>query len=138
MNAVDHGYLRESHMKNDLMLKLMQQLSAIITASAVVWLLTTGGAAAAFLYWGKTSVHTSNLGECHSFANEAMGALNVQHIRVSPDEVAGTSGAAYAAITCVGTNPVTAIIMVVGDDGNETSSLRDSLQQKIAGIIKFD
>jgi hypothetical protein len=98
----------------------------------------TGTAQAVSLYWGKTPVHTSKLQECLSFANDAMRSLNVQHIRLSRDEVAGTSGGTYAAITCVGTNPVTEVVMVGGNDNAETSRMRDALRQKIAGIIRFD
>jgi hypothetical protein len=78
-------------------------------------LCATGTAQAVSLYWGKTPVHTSRLQECLAFANDAMRNLNVQNIRLSRDEVAGTSGGTYAAITCVGTSPVTAVVMVAGN-----------------------
>lgn len=39
------------------------------------------------------------------------------------DKAAGTSGGADAAITCAGTKPVEAIIMVAGDNANEPPRL---------------
>jgi len=67
-----------------------------------------------------------------------MRSLNYQHIRVSRDEIAGDRPGVYAAITCVGTSPATAVVMVVGDDDGATSGAKDELRQRIAGIIKFD
>jgi hypothetical protein len=93
---------------------------------------------AAFLYWAKTSVHTKSLQECMSFADHAMRNLNYQHVRVSRDEIAGDGPGVYSVITCIGTNPVTAVVMVVGENGTATSSARDELRLEIAGIIRFD
>jgi len=91
------------------------------------------------LWWDKTAVHTASHNACISFAGLAMRSLSFQNIRTSPDEVAGTSGGAYAAITCVGVNPsAIAIIMVAGNDSGETSRVAKSLRQKIAGIVNFD
>ncbi|WP_026608216.1 hypothetical protein [Methylocapsa acidiphila] len=110
----------------------------LLIAMGAALLLQPGTAGAASLFWSTTPVHTAKLNQCLSFARDAMHDLNVQSIRVSRDEVAGTSGGAYAAITCIGTNPATAVIMVVGDQDDETSALRDSLKQKIAGITIID
>jgi hypothetical protein len=96
-------------------------------------------AGAVALWWAKTAVHTSLHNTCISFADTAMRSLNFQNIRRSPDEVAGTTGGAYAAITCVATNPAAiAIIMVAGNDQAETTRVAGSLRQKIAGIVNFD
>ena len=92
---------------------------------------------AAALWWTKTAVHTSAHSECISFAAQAMRILNFRNIRSSPDEVAGTSGGAYAAITCVNTSPQTAVVMVAGDNVSEIRSVDQTLSQKIAGIVKF-
>ena len=68
-----------------------------------------------------------------------MRLSNVQNIRKLPNEVAGTIGNNYAAITCVGTSrQATAIIMVAGENAAETTRLRDTLRAKIAGMIRFD
>jgi hypothetical protein len=122
-------------MKNHITIRKL--IFAVLFAGVAV-LSIAGTANAFYLYWGKTHVNTSVLNVCHSFANDAMRSLNFQNIRLSQDEVAGTSGGTYAAITCVGTNPVTAIVMVVGNDNSETVLTRDNLKQKIAGIKKFD
>jgi spore coat protein U-like protein len=91
------------------------------------------------LWWEKTPVHTASHNVCISFAGDAMRNLNFQNVRKSADEVAGTSGSAYAAITCVAANPsAIAIIMVAGNDSGETSRVANSLRQKIAGIVNFD
>ena len=96
-------------------------------------------AGAVALWWTKTPVHTSSHNVCISFADTAMRSLNFQNIRRSPDEVAGTTGGVYAAITCVATNPAAiAIIMVAGNDQPETTRVASSLRQKIAGIVSFD
>jgi hypothetical protein len=87
-------------------------------------------AGAVSLSWGKTPVLTSNLQECHSSSTTLHrqrrdARLNIQNIRLSCDEVARTGVGAYAAITT--------FVMVAVGGCNETSSLRDSLKQKIAG-----
>jgi len=113
--------------------------SRLISAAAAAFLLVVPGTAGAVsLYWATTSVHTSKLNQCLSFAQDAMRDLNVQNIRLGPDEVAGTSGGAYAAITCIGTNPVTAVIMVAGEQNGPAGALRDGLKQKVAGIVNID
>jgi hypothetical protein len=111
-------------------------MSSLFTAGA---LLAPGAASAVSLYWGETPVHTNSTRTCLSYATTAMRAANVQHIRQSSNEVAGTLGGTYAAITCVGTSPrATAIVMVAGDDGGATARLRDTLRGKIAGVVSFD
>ncbi len=68
-----------------------------------------------------------------------MRGLKFQNVRRSQNEVAGTSGGTYAAITCVATTPrATAIVMVAGNDASETARVRDSLRQKVAAIVRFD
>jgi len=100
---------------------------------------TVGVARAVSLYWVETPVKTGSYSACIAFAGDAMRLSNVQNIRRLPNEVAGTSGNSYAAITCVGTRPnATAIVMVAGENGVEAMRLRDTLRAKIAGIIRFD
>lgn len=96
-------------------------------------------AAGNFLYWAKTPVKTGSMNTCYDIANDAMRQLNFQNVRRSSIEVAGSSGGTYAAITCIGTTPrVTAVVMVVGGNANETLQVRDRLRDKVASIIRFD
>ncbi len=105
----------------------------------VSFLSTAKATQASFLYWGSTGVKTASTKTCFDFAYTAMQSLNFQNIRRSQNEVAGSSGRSYAAITCFATTPrATAIVMVVGEDGGETARVRDDLSKKIAGIIRFD
>jgi len=111
-------------------------LSFLLIAGALV---APGAADAVSLYWGETSVQTSTTRTCLSFARTAMRDANAQNVRVSSNEVAGTFGGTYAAITCVGTAPrATAMIMVAGNDGGETGRVRDLLRGKIARIVLID
>jgi hypothetical protein len=114
--------------------------AGVIAAVAGAALLQIPGTVhAAFLYWGSTAVRTASVRDCFGFAYDAMRGLNFQRIRRLQTEVTGSSGGTYAAITCVATAPrATAIVMVVGDNDSETARVRDSLRNKIAGIIRFD
>jgi hypothetical protein len=67
-----------------------------------------------------------------------MHHLSYQHIRVSQDEVAGDRPGVYAAVTCIGTSPATAVVMAVGDNGGTVSEARNALSKNMAGIIRFD
>jgi hypothetical protein len=103
------------------------------------FLSTAQTAQAAYLYWGSTAVRTASVKVCFDFAHDTLRNLNFQNIRRSQNEVAGSSGGSYAAITCVATSSrATAVVMVVGDNGSETARVRDSLRNKIAGITRFD
>jgi hypothetical protein len=92
-----------------------------------------------FLYWASHAVKTDSIRTCYDFANDAMRLQNFQKIRRSANEVTGSSGGTYAAVTCIATKPqVTAVVMVVGSNGNEASRVRDNLIKKISGIVRFD
>jgi hypothetical protein len=96
-------------------------------------------ALAVSLYWGATPVKTNSVANCLGFAETAMRNLSFQNIRKSQNEVAGTSGGTYAAVTCFATTPrATAVVMVAGTDAGETARVRDNLRQKVAAIIRFD
>jgi hypothetical protein len=100
---------------------------------------TVGVARAVSLYWVETRVKTGSYATCIAFAGDAMRLSNLQNIRRLPNEVAGTFGNNYAAITCVATTPnATAVVMVAGENGTEAMRLRDTLRAKIAGMIRFD
>lgn len=90
---------------------------------------------AASLWWDKTRVHTASVRECLAIAHEAMQGLNYQNIRLSRDEVAGSAPGVYAAVTCVGTNPATAVVMVAGDQVDATRTASETLSKKIGGTI---
>jgi hypothetical protein len=110
--------------------------AALVGVAVLAW---SGPALAVSLYWASTAVKTASIKECLGFADTAMRGLNFQKVRRSQNEVAGTSGGTYAAVTCVGTAPrATAIVMVAGNDGGETARVRDSLRQKVAAIVRFD
>ncbi|PSB20696.1 hypothetical protein C7B65_07315 [Phormidesmis priestleyi ULC007] len=119
--------------------KAIATAGVTLSLMGVFFLSTAKTAQAAYLYWGSTAVKTASTKTCFDFAYDTMRNLNFQNIRRSQNEVAGSSGGSYAAITCFATTPrATAIVMVVGDNGNETARVRDDLRNKIAGIIRFD
>jgi len=106
---------------------------------AVVFVPPADTAGGSFLYWAAPQVKTSSINTCYAFASDAMRHQNFQNIRRSGSEVTGSSGSTYAAITCIGTTPrATAVVMVVGSNGQETSQVRDNLRKKIAGIVQID
>ncbi|HAX80085.1 MAG TPA: hypothetical protein DCY88_30675 [Cyanobacteria bacterium UBA11372] len=120
-------------------LKKISALSVTLSLLGISFLSTAKPAQAAYLYWGSTAVRTASTRTCFNFAYDTMRNLNFQNIRRSQNEVAGSSGRTYAAITCVATNPrATAMVMVVGDDGEETARVRDELSNKIARITNID
>ena len=112
-------------------------ITAIVVGAVLLAMATS--ALAVTLYWGSTAVKTASVAKCLGFAETAMHGLSFQNIRKSPNEVAGSSGGAYAAVTCFATAPrATAIVMVAGNDAGETARVRDSLRQKIAAVVSFD
>lgn len=120
-------------------LKRIGATSVALSLAGLCFLSTAKAAQAAYLYWGSTVVKTASTKTCFDFAYDSLRSLNFQNIRRSQNEVAGSSGGSYAAITCVATNPrATAMVMVIGEDGGETARVRDNLRNKIAGIIRFD
>jgi len=114
-------------------------LMALATLMVIVSLIMAEAAAAVALYWAKTPVQTASVKDGLGFAYDAMRRANFQNIRRSADEVAGSSGGVYAAITCIGTSPrVIAVIMVAGDNASEAARVRDLLRDRIKKIVRFD
>ena len=113
-----------------------------VIVSLVVGFLSTPPSRAGgpvFLYWAAPHVRTGSLQTCYAFAKDVMRNAHAQNVRVSPNEVAGTIGGSYAAITCIATAPeATAVVMVTGSTGNETKQICDTLNQKMRGIVRFD
>ena len=121
------------------MKELLKKIQAVSIGAILVFLSTPNNASAAYLYWGSPRVRTVSVQTCFSFANDTMRSLNFQNIRRSGNEVAGTRGSSYAAITCLGTNPnATAMVMVVGDNDDEVANTRNNLSDKISGITCFE
>jgi hypothetical protein len=98
-----------------------------------------GAASAVSLYWAKTPVQSASVKDGLGFGYGVMARNHFQNIRRSADEVAGSSGATYAAITCIGTAPrVTAVIMVASDNAGEAARVRDLLRDQIKKIVRID
>ena len=113
--------------------------TAIAILLGAVFVSPSNTAGGTFLYWASPQVKTGSIRTCYNFANDVMQRQNFQNIRRSGSEVTGSSGSTYAAITCIGTTPrATAVVMVVGSDGQETARIRDTLRNKIAGIVQID
>jgi hypothetical protein len=111
---------------------------AIFTA-CLVSTKTTRAAGSTYLYWSDPHVTTGSTSHCYSFAKQTMSWKQARGVRVIPIEVSGTIGSTYAAITCIGTSPnVTAMVMVVGPNQNETIQVRDALANHIKGIRILD
>ena len=92
-----------------------------------------------YLQWATTTLKTGSMETGYSFAKTALRDEGATNIKSSPTEVTGTIGKTYVVITCVATTPhVTAVVMVIGGDSDETAKVRDKVKKKIAGIIKFD
>jgi len=93
----------------------------------------------AFLYWASPRVKTAKLPACLRFAKDTMNFYHLQNIRVSADEVAGTTSDSYAAMTCIGTNGnAIAMVMVSSSNGNSAMDLRNKLRDHVQGIICFE
>ena len=91
------------------------------------------------LQWGTTTLQTGSMQTGYSFAQTALRAEGATNIKSSPNEVTGTIGKTYVAITCVATTPnVTAVVMVIGGNSDEVVKVRDNVKKKIRGTIKLD
>ncbi len=91
------------------------------------------------LYWASPRVKTAKVAPCLRFARDTMTFFHLQNIRVSGDEVAGTTADSYAAMTCIATNGnAIAMVMVASSNGNEGQDLRNKLRDHVAGIICFE
>jgi hypothetical protein len=110
-----------------------------LSVAGTTLLLSSTASNAAFLYWASTPVKTSSIPVCFNFAYNTMTNLGFSNIQQTPSEVTGLSGGTFASITCIGTQgKATAVVMVVGDNDNETAYVRDNLRNNISRIIRFD
>ena len=92
-----------------------------------------------YLYWGSPTLNTGSVRTGLDFASDALRLEGSSNIRRSTNEVTGSKGDTYVAITCIGTAPrVTAVVMVTGGNNAVTAQTRDQVVQKIKGIIRFD
>lgn len=110
----------------------------ITGASVVLWLAASGVAEAWALHWGTRVVQTSSGKKCISFASDAMRGLSMHDIRASGNSVSGNGPGIVATIVCIGTNPVTAVVMVASDSDTVGSNLLNRLEQKVVAIRSFD
>ena len=89
---------------------------------------------AAFLYWSKIPVKTGTESKCMQLAN-GVASQNMQGVRRSNLEIAGTRNGVYVAITCVGRGNgqnAMGVIMAMGDNGPATSGARDFIADKLS------
>jgi hypothetical protein len=105
---------------------------------SLAFLLPWNVARADFLYWAAATLKTGSVKTGYSFAQTALRNQGAQNLRVSANEVPGSIGHTYVAITCIGTPRVTAVSMAVGPGGGETSRLRDELSNAISKVVSFD
>jgi len=108
---------------------------------ALVGSLSAVPAHAAYLYWSKVQVSSVEESYCYSFAR-TVARDTLSNVRFTPgQEVAGTQGRTYAAMTCVGrgsNSRAIAVIMVMGDDQAAAIRLRDDLAARIQRVRRID
>lgn len=120
------------------MVKRSRTRSLLLLGVSLALLLPWNVARADFLYWAATNLKTGSVKTGYSFAQTALRNQGAQNLRVSANEVSGSIGHTYVAITCIGTPRVSAVIMAVGPDGGETSRVRDAVSNAISKIVSFD
>ena len=120
------------------MVKRSRPRFLLIWAVSVVLLSSWNVARADFLYWAAPTLKTGSVKTGYSFAQTALRNQGAQNLRVSANEVSGSIGRTYVAVTCIGTPRVTAVVMSVGPDGGETSRARDAVSNAISKIVSFD
>lgn len=113
------------------------RLLLVLAVSAMV-LSSWNVARADFLYWAAPTLKTGSVKTGYSFAQTALRNQGARKLRVSANEVSGSIGRTYVAVTCIGTPQVTAVVMAVGPDGTETSRVRDAVSNAISKIVSFD
>ncbi len=122
-------------------MKPLNRMLAGAIALAAIAGLTASASQAAYLYWNKFEVKHSSERVCMSFANSAARGAQLQAIRVSGLEVAGSRDGVYVSMTCVGRSAnarAIGVVMTIGDNQNTTISVRDMVSQKFQSVICFD
>jgi hypothetical protein len=110
--------------------------SLLLITGTTAFLLCLEVSRADVLYWATSQLSTNSFANGYGFAEKTLRLKGAQNIRVSADEVTGSIGRIYVVITLVGTTPrVTAVIMAVGPDGNETAGVRDGVRNFITNIV---
>jgi len=105
-----------------------------LAALGIGGILLAGHADAAFLYWSKIQVKTGTEAKCMQLAAGVAGQ-NLQGVKKSALEVAGTRNGVYVAITCVGRGGgqnAIGVIMAIGDNGPATIAARDLIADKLS------
>ena len=105
-----------------------------LAALGIGGILLAGNADAAFLYWSKIQVKTGTEAKCMQLAAGVAGQ-NLQGVKKSPLEIAGTRNGVYVAITCVGRGGgqnAIGVIMAIDDNGQATIGARDLIADKLS------
>ncbi|MEB4591606.1 hypothetical protein VSS37_11495 [Candidatus Thiothrix sp. Deng01] len=95
---------------------------------------------AASLYFEKTPVNASSEKTCLSFASNVSRDMHFANGHKSPEEVAGETGGAYVAITCVArpSQKATAIVMSVADTFDVAKRVGQDAANRIRKVVCFD
>jgi hypothetical protein len=111
-----------------------------LIALSIATVLGAMPASAAYLYWSKFPVKTQSEATCMQFANDVATRNGLQGVRRNSLEVAGTRAGVYVSITCVARSPQAAfaVVMAMGDNQQNTVTVRDLVSGKLQGIVKFD
>ena len=117
--------------------------TATTLALAILGVMTLGSwrAEAAFLWWSKFPVRTSQEARCMEFAYAVASHQGVSNIRRTQIEVAGSRGNVYVAITCVGRGAgqnAIAVVMTMSDDQASARSVNAQIQASLARMVSFD
>jgi hypothetical protein len=113
----------------------LKRKSLLLIMGTTALLLCLEVSRADVLYWATSQLSTNSFASGYGFAEKTLRLKGAQNIRVSADEVTGSIGRTYVVITLVGTTPkVTAVIMAVGPDRNETAGVRDEVRNFITNI----
>lgn len=105
-----------------------------IVALGLGAILLAGHAEAGFLYWSKIQVKTGTEAKCMQLAY-GVASQNLQGVKKSGLEVAGSRNGVYVAITCVGRGggqQAIGVVMAIGDNGPATVSTRDLIADKLS------
>jgi|GEM_PF-2971368 len=108
---------------------------AILVLAALFTITTTSSTNAAALWWKKVITRQKTHQRCMQAAQDGV-SRTLRNIRISPDEVSGTSldEKVYVAITCVergGNQRAVAIIAGVGDDPSAVRPVVDNTAEQV-------
>ena len=111
----------------------------VLGVIAVLTLVVSQSASAAYLFFEKVAVKTSSEKTCLSFASSSL--RDFKNVHRSSSEVAGSKDGAYVSVTCVGRGqqPAIAVVMSVADASFDTAkNVGQSVATQIAKIQCID